>query len=1409
MSTQNEHPAKHPQGFAREIRRVQRISALAALGAAIFASLLFASSAFAAPEEFKFGENQIETEPNGVAVSRQSGDVYVVATANHRVVEFSAAGAFIRAFGWGVATGAAELQTCTASCQGGIEGSGSGQFAFPAAIAVDNDPSSPSYGDLYVTDHNNRRVEKFDSEGHFLLMFGKAVNKTAVEEARPEAEQNLCPAPGHPADACGAGANGTGAGQFDWAQAPAPIASGPAGVLYVGDRAGRVQQFEPSGTFANQISLAPGIATAALAVDEACSLHEPPLTGAACASFDPSFGDLYVHQSNKYGGLAGEEPGVQEYSPGGSFIRTLDAAGAPELLALDQAGRLIAAENTSDGYAFREYAPGGEPYAIFTAPLAQPVPQGPEPKVVAKGIAVGDAASELYAGIHREFNNPDTGTVRENYLAAIPLPQPGPPLLKEPSVADLEPTTATLHATLNPEGFDTHYRFQYVTEQHFQAEGFANPESTPSAGAGLFIEDQPIPAGISGLAPSTRYRWRLLAESHCNEEEPAEVCETSLEGQPFETLPPVSVRDFTTQTVAPELVELKAELNPNNGVGTEWEVCYGPAEGDYSGGCVHGTLPVGNQFQPVSATFTGLQPNTTYHYQLIAHNSYPGEVKTPDQTFTTEPSAAEERVAEDCPENGTVHGEARSILREQNNSLALPDCRAYEQVSPVEKSGYSVNPTSWLAPSGDRSLFFSGGIFAGATVNTVQNEYVARRTAGGWVAQPAEANPAGEGFENTRTVFDLNAELDRWLFPVKPGVSISEASTANRGRVYLGTAGGEYLLASPELSRVEGSHGQDEWFVPVGGAQDYSTYFIATGAKLLPSDPAPEDNGGNGTPDRVYRVSDVYGEPKLELFGEVPTSLVGKGCFIDQNVGRTAPWASADGSIAYYTAPLAVEPALGCGSGGPNKVALFVRVGEAPPIQVSAVSPTECTAPSPCATEGTTAMLFYGASADGTRAWFATERPLVNADADVGEAPATRDLYMARLEHGEITELVQATHGEPSSDPTPGAGAGTATLLDLSADGTRAYFVATGVLTTEPNGGGESASRGAENVYAYDGETNKTSFVARLCTGPAESGSAVDQACPNGLGTGSSPESRNDNQLIAPSDVFTHKQVQATPDGRYLLFTSYAQLVPGDTDATSDVYRYDLQTGRLTRISIGRNGNDGNGNDDTFPATILAHGTLGAGNGQNLYEAAGDGIRAITGDGSQVVFSTAAPLVSRDTNAGPRPSCGTPFGGLQETGTGCDVYEWEEQGHGTCAEPGGCVSLISSGLDPHGTQLRPVISSSGRDISFYTPRGLVPADTDGLGDIYDARENGGFHYTPPKIPCGGGEICLGPAPPPPPPPKISTENEIPNPPVHIHCPKGKHREKRHGQIRCVPNKPHKKHHHKKHKRANTNRRGSK
>ena len=109
--------------------------------------------------------------PQGVAVDA-SGNVWVVDTRNNRVEELSASGAFIRVFGWGVKDGQAHAETCNTECLAGIAGSEEGQLDEPTGISVD------AYGDLWVVDSGNNRVEEFTATGEYMTQFGSGSSDT-------------------------------------------------------------------------------------------------------------------------------------------------------------------------------------------------------------------------------------------------------------------------------------------------------------------------------------------------------------------------------------------------------------------------------------------------------------------------------------------------------------------------------------------------------------------------------------------------------------------------------------------------------------------------------------------------------------------------------------------------------------------------------------------------------------------------------------------------------------------------------------------------------------------------------------------------------------------------------------------------------------------------------------------------------------------------------------------------------------------------------------------------------------------------------------------------------------------------------------------------------------------------------
>ncbi len=303
----------------------------------------------------------------------------------------------------------------------------------------------------------------------------------------------------------------------------------------------------------------------------------------------------------------------------------------------------------------------------------------------------------------------------------------------------------------------------------------------------------------------------------------------------------------------------------------------------------------------------------------------------------------------------------------------------------------------------------------------------------------------------------------------------------------------------------------------------------------------------------------------------------------------------------------------------------------------------------------------------------------------------------------EVTSLVQVSHAT-----VPGEAGEAQGVVSVSPDGSRVYFVAHGVLSDGPNAEGRVPSPGAENLYVYDSRTGGApAFIGELCSGPEQSGGVKDVACAADL-------VENDSGLWSS----TTPEAQTFGEGGVFVFSTYARLSSDDVDSARDVYRYEAVSGKLERVSVGEAGFDANGNNSLFDARI-APPELESG---NVYVERDMNSRAVTEDGSRIVFTTADPLSRMAKN------------GVS------NAYEWYEA---PGASGGGRVSLVSTGSSPDPVN-EVVISPGGSDVFFMTTQGLVAQDTDGQKDLYDARMGAGF----PALPAGreecSGDACQGP-----------------------------------------------------------------
>ena len=207
-------------------------------------------------------------------------------------------------------------------------------------------------------------------------------------------------------------------------------------------------------------------------------------------------------------------------------------------------------------------------------------------------------------------------------------PAEGPlPVATTEAASPVSESGATLHASLNPEGFDTRYHFEYGTE----AENYGS--STPSVDAGAGTTTLHVSSAITGLQPGTTYHYRIIADSPTGTSAGADTTFTTSGKSP--PPPPIATTEGASG-VGPHAATLGATVNPN-GADTHYYFEYGTTstffEGDVpaqpGNDAGSGTTPV-----KVNVGLGGLAPYTTYYYRVLASNST-GTSYGAEKQFTT------------------------------------------------------------------------------------------------------------------------------------------------------------------------------------------------------------------------------------------------------------------------------------------------------------------------------------------------------------------------------------------------------------------------------------------------------------------------------------------------------------------------------------------------------------------------------------------------------------------------------------------------------------------------------------------------------------------------------------------------------------------------------------------------------
>jgi WD40 repeat protein len=576
----------------------------------------------------------------------------------------------------------------------------------------------------------------------------------------------------------------------------------------------------------------------------------------------------------------------------------------------------------------------------------------------------------------------------------------------------------------------------------------------------------------------------------------------------------------------------------------------------------------------------------------------------------------------------------------------LPDGRRLELVSPgfLKGSGELSARFVQVSPDGERAIYQVNNVFGDADngLGGLNNSltYQATRGENGWSSTFLTRPP--QPANATRTMFypfHVVASNDaRRSF-----FSVTyDSSTGYTSGMWMGEPG----KPSEELAQKPASATR----IPdvVGLSDDGSRRALASEARLgsIPGNPATTGNTlWEHSSDGLRLINaDDDGEllhPAGAAFasGGGPSS----GTALPATTHKHAM--SVDGSRIFF---LSREP------GAPNNapLQLFVRIDGTRTVEVSASAHT---APQPALQT----VNFAGASADGTTVAFVTNGRLT--DDAIGAGPF---LYVYELPigstQGTLSLAADGTRPVTTALETDSSTSVVAQTL-VSDDGSRVYY------RTADAGG---------TIYVYDTRSRETSTVA------------------TGVGAAVIAGQVNTTTMDAVAE--------ATPDGRYLVFSSSEPLVagPADTNDGLKLYRYTAGDGNLelvsgtptappTRFDVAIRSRSGRAGMKPLSIAVNPHG--------------------ISDDGRYVFFETDAALVPTDTNGK------------------TDVYRWRE---------GSGVALVTDGSSKSDSYLADA-SADGTSVFFLTMNDLLPQDGDGFFDLYAARVGGGF--SPPEAP----ETCLG------------------------------------------------------------------
>jgi hypothetical protein len=627
---------------------------------------------------------------------------------------------------------------------------------------------------------------------------------------------------------------------------------------------------------------------------------------------------------------------------------------------------------------------------------------------------------------------------------------------------------------------------------------------------------------------------------------------------------------------------VQARINPRFFVDTTYYVQFGSEEcfaSDWQQGCSTVPVPPGTTLtdkvlnRSISTgeiALENLLPNTTYHYRFVAQSNGGGPVfgvggtentEGASSTFHTFPPPLPRRT--DCPNQ----------MFRTGASAPLPDCRAFEMVSPIDKNGGDIDTQKSIrgyaaaldlaGANGESVTFSSSTAFADASSSPFVSQYKAVRHSDGWSTESISAPrdkpifPIGSIVELDLQYKLFSPELDEaWLMqeadPPLDGCGVPGFVNLYRRDNSTGTYEAITTNSPPQRE-------PDEYFAEVQGASSDGAKTIFRANDRLTPDAAA------GTNYQVYEhVSEAGGCGQLRLVSILPdgtpnptASSVGSAAagtnaytFVEGRENLVDNAVSADGSRVYWTAagsgegriylrlngtetiPVSSSVALFWAAADDVSAAYFIQKGNLFRFTLATKKAT-------LVATGVTGLL--GTNEEASRAYLVSEEDLAGA-AVAGEP----NVYLAQGTKLTYVTTLSATDVNPNSAFTPNNAIPALRSSRVSDDANYLVFTSDRSLTGYDNFDAESGLPDTE-VYLYEAEASALSCISCNSTGARPAGRVIAGANRNQVGLAS---------RIPPWKNQFHSARVLSEDGSRLYFETFEILTPGDRDKSLDVYQW-------------------------------------------------------------------------------------------------------------------------------------------------------------------------------------------------------------------------------------------------------------